>query len=90
MVYGKDVEVQCRIQHSTQLERHVCQVYYAQKNKVEPSMSQVFAQPERAHLGKGNANMSNWLAVHEAAVFDSVAKATKRTIQGMHSILLLF
>ncbi len=88
IVHGKDADDQRRIQR-TQLERRIHQVY-AQQNKVEPSMAPVFAQPEHTHVGKGNIHMSNWLAVHEIAVLDSVTRATKRAIQGMRSILTYF
>lgn len=77
IVHGKDADDQQRTQ-CRQLQHRISQVY-AQKNKVEPSMSQVFSQPEHAHQGKGNTHMS-----------DSVAKATKSAIQGMRSILTYF
>jgi hypothetical protein len=88
IVHGKDADDQRHIQR-TQLERRIHQVY-AQQNKVEPSMAPVFAQPEHTYVGKGNIHMSNWLAVHEIAVLDSVTWATKRAIQGMRSILTYF
>jgi hypothetical protein len=87
-VHGRDKTTR-RAAELDVLRRRMRNVY-AQKNRVEPRVSPALETPMEHHIARGAVYVSNWLAIHESLVHNSVGRANERAIRGVRSLRTYF
>ena len=87
-VHGRD-ELTRRAAELDILRRRMRNVY-AQKNRVEPRVAPILDTPMEHHMARGAVYVSNWLAIHESLVHNSVRRANDRAIRGVRSLHTYF
>jgi hypothetical protein len=72
-------------------DRMRLQTIYEQSDRIEPRVrDELLYENIEDHLQNSRHTLNNWLAVHEATISQSIKVATKRAIQGIHSIRSYF